>query len=228
MSKSISENIGKLISSQRKFSQRFSDRKTLCDEAGISERTLAKMESGDSSVTLSRYLAVTNLLGLSWIFEVFGVVPSGEPKIKYLTGSTSLNLSLEGRDAPLWHNTYISNVRSWSISGVNFSSTMWLLGVEGLVLANDSLKMAGLSFDFNVYAASYERAIFDLLYEFCVVRDKPIPNIQATDVDDTVDFQKVMQWIDKSCLFIDHDKIEKMKQWLIKSDYDFNGTTEAA
>lgn len=148
--------------------------------------------------------------------------PPDRPQIKYLTGLTSLNMFLEGREAPLWHTTYITNTRSWSISGVNFSSTSWLLGVEGLVRANEPLERAGLSFDFDIYTASYERAVFDLLYEFCVVRDVTVPNVQATDIDDVVNFQKIMEWIDRSGPFLEHDQIEKMKRWLKNSDYDFN------
>ncbi len=31
------------------------------------------------------------------------------PSIRYLTGLTALNLTMEGRNAPGWHSTYLSN-----------------------------------------------------------------------------------------------------------------------
>ncbi|BEH13955.1 hypothetical protein MAALD49_13230 [Marinobacter shengliensis] len=46
-------------------------------------------------------------------------------------------------------------------------------------------------------AASYERAVFDLLHHYAVL-DKPVPNIQACDIDHEVDFDLIRQWINES------------------------------
>ena len=219
--------IGGVLAGARKNGLPDQSKKNICDQSGVSERTLAKIEAGDPSVSLSRYLSVAETLGVTWMFEAFET-PRQENAIRYLTGLSALNLIVEGRDSAYWHTSHIKNVKAWSISGVNFSSTQWLLGVADIFRANKSLSKSGVNLNVDIYAASYERAVFDMLYEFVVVREKVIPNIQAKDIDDAVDFDKVMDWIDKSNGFIDSDKLEEMKSWLKKSDYEFNGKPEAA
>lgn len=221
------KNIGGILASARTSNPPGLGRKQICDQAGVSERTLAKIESGDPSVSLSRYLSVANVLGMTWLFDLFA--PSeNRIKVRYLTGITALNIPIEGRAMADWHTTYIANTRAWCIAGANFSSTQWLIGLEGVYKATETLRKAGVSFGMDIYAASYERAVFDLLYEFCVVRGRPIPNIQASDIDDAVNFQRVVEWIDQSADFIENDKLEAMKSWLRDSDYDFNGDPKAA
>lgn len=137
-------------------------------------------------------------------------------EIDYLTGLTALNIPLDCRDRADWHTTHICNKKSWNIAGKNLISTQWLLGLVGVYDATAALEKAGVEIKVKVFAASYERALFDLLYHFLVVLGKPVPNIQATDIDDAVNFDKVRGWINDCQEFIPEDA-GKMKAWLDES-----------
>lgn len=52
------------------------DRLSEC--AGISRRTLTKIEKGDPSVAFGSYCAVARVLGLEWLFDLIRVPP--EPR----------------------------------------------------------------------------------------------------------------------------------------------------
>lgn len=79
-----------------------------------------------------------------------------------------------------------------------------------------------MAFDVKISAAPYEMALFDPLYEFCAIRGRTFPNIQTRDSDDSVNFQRVMEWINRSADFIEEERLEAMRSWLRDSDYQFS------
>lgn len=139
----------------------------------------------------------------------------------YITGTTALNIGINGKMPALWHSTYIANRRGWCVSGVNFKSTVPLIGYAGIHDATDELKKRIPDLESQTFIASHERALFDFLHEFLVVRNKPVPNIQSTDIDDVVDYSKVMKWIDQAESESDATGWDEMRNWLLSSDYSF-------
>ncbi|WP_273205188.1 hypothetical protein [Marinobacter subterrani] len=116
---------------------------------------------------------------------------------RYLTGLTALNLNMEGRTAPGWHSTYLYLWENWTWSGDSIMDTTHLLGQRGVYDASSALRRHAPDTPDATLAASYERAVFDLLHHFAVLR-KPVPNIQAHDIDPEVDFDQIRQWINES------------------------------
>ncbi|MGM0767093.1 MAG: hypothetical protein ACQEV6_03620 [Pseudomonadota bacterium] len=43
--------------------------------------------------------------------------------------------------------------------------------------------------------ASYERAVFDLLYHHIEQNNRIVPNVQPTDINDVVDFDRIIAWV---------------------------------
>lgn len=77
------------------------------------------------------------------------------------------------------------------------TDTTRLLGHTGVYDATEELRRHVSDIPDGTLAASYERAVFDLLYHYAV-KNVPVPNIQAKDIDHEVDFDLVRQWINKS------------------------------
>ncbi|MDN6320991.1 MAG: hypothetical protein L0J77_14630 [Marinobacter sp.] len=44
-------------------------------------------------------------------------------------------------------------------------------------------------------SASYERAVFDILYSHIELNNQVVPNVQPSDIDDAVDFSRVLGWV---------------------------------
>ncbi len=65
-------------------------------------------------------------------------------------------------------------------------------------------------------AASYERAVFDLLYHFAMV-SKPVPNIQYKDIDDAIDAEQIKRWIE-TCEMLPEFRKATMLDWFKYSD----------
>ncbi|MDC9602799.1 MULTISPECIES: hypothetical protein [Gammaproteobacteria] len=116
---------------------------------------------------------------------------------RYLTGLTALDLDMQGRTAPGWHSTYLYLWENWTWSGDSIMDTTHLLGLRGVYDATSELRRHAPNTPESTHAASYERAVFDLLHHFAVL-DKPVPNIQAHDIDHEVDFDLIRQWINES------------------------------
>ena len=112
----------------------------------------------------------------------------------YVTGITALNILWPGRAPADWHTHGLINRQGWSWAGVQLTSTDHLLGNQGLHDATKILRRYAPNTPAGTLAASYERAVFDLLYQ-AAVTGKPVPNIQAKDIDDAVDFELVKHWI---------------------------------
>ena len=69
-------------------------------------------------------------------------------------------------------------------------STECLIGHEDLYDATAVLRRYAPKTPGGTLAATYERAVFDLLYHH-ISQGKPVPGYQAKDIDDAVDFEKV-------------------------------------
>lgn len=74
-------------------------------------------------------------------------------------------------------------------------STEHLIGEQNLYDATHVLRKYAPGTQAGTLAATYERAVFDLLFHFISQR-KPVPGYQAKDIDDAVDFAKVRYWIE--------------------------------
>jgi len=185
-------------------------------ESGLSRRTITKVEQGDDSVAFRSYLKVADVLGATWLFRLFddtradaGLIPA-----YYLTGASALCLPGRGDHPPaLWYTHRLSNPGSWQIAGAGITSSINLLGVNGLWDATSSMASLGVKVH-RIWAASHERAIFDLLYHFCEVSGKPIPNIQASDIDDVVSLGDVSTWMEQLSPFISAPGLRRMRAWL--------------
>ncbi|MGP4846188.1 hypothetical protein ACTXGQ_18820 [Marinobacter sp. 1Y8] len=73
--------------------------------------------------------------------------------------------------------------------------TTHLMGMIGVYDATVALRRYAPETPYGTLAAGYERAVFDLLYT-AAIRRKPVPNIQASDIDDAVNLDQVARWIE--------------------------------
>jgi len=103
------------------------------------------------------------------------------------------------------------NPQAWSWSGKTLMETNHLLSMTGVYDATDTLRRYAPETPEETLAASYERAVFDLLYT-AVIKGKRVPNLQPTDIDDAVDFSLVAQCIESADLA--PDKRKRMLAWL--------------
>lgn len=134
----------------------------------------------------------------------------------YVTSLSALNIPIEHRNPPDWHSAVLNDPKKWSWSGKHLSSTAHLLGLRGVYDATTALRLFVPSTPTGTLAANYERAIFDLLYHFTQLGE-PIPNIQAKDIDDAVNFDEIISWI--RSVDISQQQQDKMIAWLEKSDF---------
>lgn len=134
----------------------------------------------------------------------------------YVTSFSALNIPVEDRHPPDWHSEVLHDPKRWSWSGKHLSSTAHLLGMIGVYDATEALRSFVPSTPDGTLAATYERAVFDLIYHFTQL-DKPIPNVQAKDIDDAVDFDKIITWI--RSVDMPQRQQDEMIAWLEESDY---------
>ncbi|WP_225316729.1 MULTISPECIES: hypothetical protein [Marinobacter] len=116
----------------------------------------------------------------------------------YITGQTALCTLQPGRLKPFWHD--MGSPAVWAIAGQNFPDTSYLFGEREIVEISEFLALSGMPV--NLFrCASYERAVFDLLYHYIeqnnrmVPNNRVVPNIQPTDIDDVVDFELITAWV---------------------------------
>lgn len=183
----------------------------------LSRRTLVKIEQGDETVSFGSYRAVARALDLDWMFEIFGTY-TGERNLQvpqyYLSGITALCLSPpDGRPPALWYSSSLSNPRSWRIAGKHMVHTGLLIGVTGLWNATSTIAQQGVTVP-CIWAASPERAVFDLLIDSCEIRKCRVPNVQVSDVDDVVNLGQVEQWIEQCEPFLSDASNKAIKAWL--------------
>jgi transcriptional regulator with XRE-family HTH domain len=187
----------------------------LSDRVDISRRTLTKIEKGDPSVAFGSYCAVAQALGLQWLFDLVMTSPASNPSVlqHYLTGASALSLAKEGEMPALWYSSSLSNPSRWQIAGVGINGASHLLGAHELWDATEEIKSLGVNVA-RIWSATHERALFDLMYHFFEVRQKPMPNIQVSDIDDVVNMDKVQQWVKDFRPFLSSKGASTMLTWI--------------
>jgi transcriptional regulator with XRE-family HTH domain len=185
------------------------------DRVGISRRTLTKIEKGDPSVAFGSYCAVAQALGLQWMFDLVMASPASNPSVPkhYLTGASALSLAKDGEMPALWYSSSLSNPSRWQIAGAGIDDASHLLGAQELWDATDEITSLGVRVA-RIWSATHERALFDLMHHFFEVRQKPMPNIQVSDIDDVVDMGKVQQWVKDFRPFLSSAGANTMLKWL--------------
>jgi len=110
----------------------------------------------------------------------------------YITGLTALCIPHPGRFKAFWHG--IGPPDAWTIAGRNYPDTSHLFGDREIVDVSEYLALAGVQTTLS-RCASYERAVFDLLYHHLEQNNRPVPNMQPSDLDDVVHFKRIIAWV---------------------------------
>ena len=110
----------------------------------------------------------------------------------YITGLTALCIPHPGRSKAFWHG--IGSPDAWTVAGQNYPDTSHLFGDREIVDVSAYLALAGVQASLS-RCASYERAVFDLLYRNIEQNNRPVPNVQPSDLDDVVNFEVIRGWI---------------------------------
>jgi len=189
----------------------------LASATGLSRRTIIKIEQGDESVAFGSYRAVAQCLNLDWLLDAFCTdANKSSPHLPryYLSGASALSLPPEdGRPPALWYSSSLSNPKNWRVAGKHLTHTGELIGVIGLWNATKAISLYGVTVP-CMWAASPERAVFDLLIHHCEIKRKAVPNIQASDIDDVVDLEQVINWIGLCRAFLSREGEENIGDWL--------------
>lgn len=214
-SQSVDVGISSVLRQARKAKNLSGD--GLSKITGLSRRTIVKIEKGDESVTYGSYLAVARALEIDRLLDVFargsGEGFAGAPQY-YLSGASALSLPpADGRPPALWYSSSLSNPKNWQVAGKHLTHTGPLMGVIGLWDATSAIARYGVTVP-RIWAATPERAVFDLLIDHCEVDESTVPNIQAIDIDDVVDLKQVIQWIDLCKEFLSQAGRTRIQDWL--------------
>lgn len=129
----------------------------------------------------------------------------------YITGQTALCIVHPGRCKPFWHHFGSPDV--WQIAGKNHPDTSFFFGDQELVDVSETFALWGIDPPICV-SASYERAVFDMLYLHIEKEGVMVPNVQSSDIDDVVDFKRILDWIsecEKAGLL---RQVSAMRSWL--------------
>ena len=110
----------------------------------------------------------------------------------YITGLTALCALHPGRLKPFWHS--MGSPDRWAVAGQNFPDTSHLFGDREIVDISEFLALSGMPVNLS-RCASYERAVFDLLYRHIEQNNRVVPNVQPTDISDVVDFEHIVAWV---------------------------------
>src|SRR5690554_3288298 len=129
----------------------------------------------------------------------------------YITGLTALCIPHPGRHKPLWH--HFGPPDRWQIAGADYPDTSFLFGNRELVDLTETFALWGIEPPLCV-SASYERAVFDLLYFYVEKKGRVVPNVQPSDIDDVVDFQIVVDWIKQWEQAGQLQRGQSMRDWL--------------
>lgn len=110
----------------------------------------------------------------------------------YITGPTALCIPQPGRFKAFWHS--LGAPDTWRVAGRNFPDTSVFFGERETV--DVSTVLAQLGFQTNLAkCATYERAVFDMLFYHIEQKNQMVPNVQPTDIDDVVDFMRILGWV---------------------------------
>lgn len=136
---------------------------------------------------------------------------------EYITALAALCVPQPGRIKPFWHSLQAPS-SSWTVAGRNFPDTNWFFGDRELVDVSHYFNRAKITSDI-VICASYERAVFDMLHYYIEVKRVPVPNVQAFDIDDVVEFTAIKLWIkelEQKCFL---RRADEMFSWLNEEGY---------
>lgn len=211
---SIGNHIGGTLSALRKSAGLTGQ--SCAQKAHVSLRTLIKIEQGDPTVSLGRYLAVAAILNATWLFEVFAdpqEKPAQNPPTRYLSGLSALCLPGRYNLPALWYSSSLQSVNQWQVTGRSLVTTNHLIGGCGLYNAANHLHDFGVGAAF-VWAANHERALFDHLHHFCEAKGRPVPNIQVSDLDDVVSVETVQGWLHQCRAFVSEEGFVRAMRWL--------------
>lgn len=135
--------------------------------------------------------------------------------IPYITGQTALCTLHPGRSKPFWHS--MGSPAVWAIAGHNYPDTSFLFGEREIVDISEFLALSGMPVDLS-RCASYERAVFDLLYYHVEQNNRLVPNVQPSDINDVVDFERITAWVWEWERSSQLKRGEAMRDWLKSED----------
>jgi hypothetical protein len=130
---------------------------------------------------------------------------------RYVTGLTALNIPMPDGTTADWHTHGLAHRDNWTWSGDLLMDTSYLIGMAGVHDATQALRQYSPDTPDQTLAANYSRAVFDLLHHFSMIGE-PVPNIQAKDIDDSVDFDLVKSWI-RSADILSEETKATMVDW---------------
>ncbi|HCA12331.1 MAG TPA: hypothetical protein DEO66_11445 [Marinobacter adhaerens] len=136
--------------------------------------------------------------------------------IPYITGLAALCIPHKGRIKPFWHSLRAPDT-TWTVAGRNSPDTSWFFGERELVDVSEYFAQVDIKTDL-VQCASYERAVFDLLYCHIEQNNRMVPNVQSSDIDDVVDFERIVAWILEWERSSQLKQGETMRGWLKSED----------
>ncbi|MEP3561770.1 MAG: hypothetical protein ABJM19_00370 [Marinobacter sp.] len=108
----------------------------------------------------------------------------------YITGLAALCIPQPGRTKPFGHSVPEPDSNG-TVAGRNYPDPSWFFGQRELVDVSGYFSLAGIKTDL-ILCASYERAVFDLLYHHIDQNNRVIPNVQPSDINDVVDFERIV------------------------------------
>ena len=134
----------------------------------------------------------------------------------YITALAALCIPHPGRPKPFWHSLPLSDSK-WTLSGRDYPDTSWFFGQRELVNVTEYFALAGIKTDL-VLCASYERAIFDLLYRHIEKDNEMVPNVQPSDINDVVNFERILTWVLELERSGQLKRAEAMRGWLTSAE----------
>lgn len=138
----------------------------------------------------------------------------------YITGLTALCIPQLSRFKPFWHG--IGTPDTWSVAGQSYADTSCFFGELEIVDVSEYLAQSGIHTNLSK-CASYERAVFDLLYHHIEQKNRPVPNVEPSDIDDVVDFDRIRQWVQQAQKAGKLKRGPSMRAWLASVDGPWEG-----
>jgi hypothetical protein len=135
----------------------------------------------------------------------------------YITGLTALCIMHPGRYKPFWH--HFGSPDAWQIAGKNHPDTTFFFGEQELVDVSETFALWGIEPPLCV-CASYERAVFDLLYLHIEQKGRMVPNVQPSDIDDVVDFKRILVWVSECERAGQLKRGPAMRAWLTSDSFE--------
>ena len=144
----------------------------------------------------------------------------------YLTGTAALSIPTEDGNVADWHfdATFLSEGTRFRVAGANFPSTSALLGRFGIRECADVLRARAvpLPADKRFYAATYPRAVLDLLLTTTADHKQPA-FLRASDLLDDDDLQSVLDQLGAvRTLLTDCMQLTLIDQWIDEQQLSAN------